>query len=358
MTCRVQQFIFGIQGVCEKAPGGLLNGLVCNMLLGRIMRTRGFGNTDLKLTTVGLGTWAIGGHWQFGWGPQDDSEAIAAILRALELGINWIDTAAIYGCGHSEELVGKALKQTKAKPIIATKCGLLWNEKREKVNCLKAQSIRKECEASLKRLGVDCIDLYQIHWPQPDEDIEEAWGEMAKLQKQGKVRFIGLSNFAVEQMYRIAKIACVASVQPPYSMIRRDIEKDLLPYCGKNNIGVIAYSPMQRGLLTGKFSKEYLAKLSGDDHRLRSPEFTEPQFSANLELVEKLKPIAKRNGKTPAQLAVAWVLRRPEVTAAIVGARRPSQIEETASAADWILSQNDISEIEKLLAQREAKLQQ
>ena len=320
------------------------------------MRTRLLGNTDLNLTVVGLGTWAIGGPWQFGWGPQDDDEAVATILKAVDLGINWIDTAAIYGCGHSEELVGKALKQTKTKPIIATKCSLLWNEKREKIGCLKAESIRKECEDSLKRLGVEAIDLYQMHWPDPENDLEEGWGEMARLRKQGKVRHIGVCNFNIGQLDRICKIAPVASLQPPYSMIRRDTENELLPYCKKHNIGVVAYSPMQRGLLTGKFSKKYLATLAPDDHRLKSPDFQEPQFGATLALVEKLKPIAERNKRTLSQLAIAWVLRRPEVTAAIVGARKPAQITETAPAADWLLTKNEITEIEKLLAERENTL--
>ena len=320
------------------------------------MRTRKLGNSDLNLTVVGLGTWAIGGPWQFGWGPQDDDEAIAAILKAIDLGINWIDTAPIYGCGHSEELVGKALKQTKIRPIIATKCSLLWNEKREKIGCLKAESIRRECEESLKRLGIDAIDLYQMHWPDPQSDIEEGWEEMARLQQQGKVRYIGVCNYNTAQLDRIRKIAPLTSLQPPYSMIRRDTEKKLLGYCAKHNIGIVAYSPMQRGLLTGKFSKQYLLTLAPDDHRLRMPEFTEPQFSINLEFVEKLKSIADRNGRTVAQLAIAWVLRRQEVTAAIVGARKPSQIAETAPAADWILTKNDIIEIEKLLAERENKL--
>ncbi|MBN2020496.1 MAG: aldo/keto reductase [Sedimentisphaerales bacterium] len=320
------------------------------------MRTQKLGNSDLELTVVGLGTWAIGGPWQFGWGPQDDNEAVAAILRALDLGINWIDTAPIYGCGHSEELVGKALKQTKIKPIIATKCSLLWNEKREKVGCLKAKSIRKESEDSLKRLGIEAIDLYQMHWPDPEADIEEGWGEMARLKKEGKVRFIGVCNYNTRQLDRIRKIAPVTSLQPPYSMIRRDTEKELLPYCAEHNIGVVVYSPMQRGLLTGKFSKQYLATLAPDDHRLRMPEFTEPQFSVNLEFVEKLKPIAQKAGKTIAQLAIAWVLHRPEVTAAIVGARKPAQIAETAFAGDWILSQKNIDEIEKLLMECENKL--
>ncbi|MGD0571447.1 MAG: aldo/keto reductase [Sedimentisphaerales bacterium] len=320
------------------------------------MRTRRLGNTDLELTVVGLGTWAIGGPWQYGWGPQDENEAVAAILKAFDLGINWIDTAAIYGCGHSEELVGRALKQTKIKPIIATKCSLLWNDKREKIGCLKAESIRKECEDSLKRLGIEVIDLYQMHWPDPEKDIEEGWGEMARLQKQGKVRYIGVCNYNTAQLDRIRKIAPVVSLQPPYSMIRRGVEAGLLLYCAKNNIGVVTYSPMQRGLLTGKFSKKYLTTLAPDDHRLKSGDYQEPEFSATLALVDKLRPIAERNKRTLAQLAVAWVLRRPEVTSAIVGARKPSQIAETAPAADWILTKNDIAEIEKLLAERENKL--
>jgi len=320
------------------------------------MRTRRLGNTDLELTVVGLGTWAIGGPWQYGWGPQDENEAIAAIVKAIDLGINWIDTAAIYGCGHSEELVGRALKQTKVKPIIATKCSLLWNNKKEKIGCLKAESIRKECEESLKRLGVEVIDLYQMHWPDPEKDIEEGWGEMARLQKQGKVRYIGVCNYNTAQLDRIRKIAPVASLQPPYSMIRRGVEAELLPYCAKNNIGVVAYSPMQRGLLTGKFSKKRLGELAPDDHRLKSRDYQEPEFSATLALVDKLRPIAERNKRTLAQLAIAWVLRRPEVTAAIVGARKPSQIVETAPAGDWNLTKNDIAEIEKLLAESENKL--
>ena len=320
------------------------------------MQKRQLGDTELNLTTVGLGTWAMGGPWQFGWGPQDDNEAIAAILTALDKGINWIDTAPIYGLGHSEELVGKALKQTKQKPLIATKCGLLWDEKNERAPYLKKESIRKECHESLKRLDVEAIDLYQMHWPEPEEDVGEAWEEMARLADEGKVRYIGLSNFKIEQIERIRKIHKVASLQPSYSMLHREVEDELLGYCAQNNIGVIAYSPMQRGLLTGKFSQERLAGLPLDDHRRRNPDFHDPQFTATLQLVERLKEIAERNGKTLAQLAICWVLRRPEVTAAIVGARRPEQIAETAPASDWNLSEKDIEEIEKLLAERQAKL--
>ncbi|MHC4308732.1 MAG: aldo/keto reductase [Planctomycetota bacterium] len=320
------------------------------------MQIRQLGNTDLKLTTVGLGTWAMGGPWQFGWGPQDDDEAIAAILASLETGINWIDTAPVYGLGHSEELVGKALKQTSKKPIVATKCSLLWNDKKEKVSCLKADSIRQECHDSLERLGIETIDLYQIHWPEPEEDLEQAWEEMARLAEEGKIRYLAVSNFNVEQIERIHKIHPVSSLQPPYSMLHRQVEDELLAYCADNEIGVVAYSPMQRGLLTGKFSPERLANLPLDDHRRANPDFHEPSFTATLELVEQLKPIAERNGKTLAQLSISWVLRRPEVTAAIVGARKPEQILETAPAAGWILNEEDIEQIEQLLAEHQAKL--
>ena len=320
------------------------------------MQIRKLGYTDLKLTTVGLGTWAIGGPWQFGWGPQDDDEAIAAILAALETGINWIDTAPAYGLGHSEELVSKALKQTSKKPIIATKCSLLWNDKKEKVSCLKAQSVRQECHDSLERLGIETIDLYQIHWPEPDEDLEQAWEEMARLVEEGKIRYLGASNFNLEQIERVHKIHPVASLQPPYSMLHRQVEDELLAYCAQNDIGVVAYSPMQRGLLTGKFSPERLASLPLDDHRRANADFHEPRFTATLELVEQLKPIAERNGKTLAQLSISWVLRRPEVTAAIVGARKPEQILETAPATGWILNEEDIEQIEQLLAEHQAKI--
>jgi len=314
------------------------------------MQQRQLGKTDMQLTTVGLGTWAMGGPWQYGWGPQDDDEAVAAVVTALDQGINWIDTAPAYGLGHSEELVGQALRRTKHQPYVATKCGLLWNDKKEKVSCLKRESIRRECLASLDRLGIDVIDLYQIHWPDPDEEVEAAWEEMALLAQEGKVRYLGASNFSVAQLERVAKIHPVASLQPPYSMLNRSVEDELLAHCAEHGIGVVAYSPMARGLLTGSFSPERLAQLAPDDHRLRDPGFQEPRFSATLALVEQLKQIARRSGHTCAQLAISWVLRRPEVTAAIVGARRPAQIVETAPAGDWNLSDDDIAEIEQLLA--------
>ncbi|MBN1975454.1 MAG: aldo/keto reductase [Sedimentisphaerales bacterium] len=313
------------------------------------MQKRKLGKTDLELTTVGLGTWAMGGPWEFGWGPQDDNEAIGAIIAAMEAGINWIDTAPAYGLGHSEELIAQALKQSRYKPIVATKCGILWNEKKQKITCLKKESIRQECINSLKRLNVEVIDLYQMHWPDPDADVEEGWAEMLKLLEEGKVRYLGVSNFNVRQLERVRKMGTVSSLQPPYSMLHRDVENELLKYCARHEIGVIAYSPMQRGLLTGKFNAGYLKTLAPDDHRLRIADFQEPRFSAALELVEHLKKIAKRSNRTCAQLAVSWVLRRPEVTAAIVGARKPEQILETSPASDWNLSKSDIKEIEKLL---------
>lgn len=320
------------------------------------MQKRKLGKTDLELTTVGLGTWAIGGPWQFGWGPQDDDEARDAIAAALEHGINWIDTAPIYGLGHSEELVGQVLGGTGPKPYIATKCGLLWDERRVKIPHLAVDSIRRECDASLARLGVESIDLYQMHWPDPEVDIEVGWEAMVRLREQGKVRYIGVCNYSVAQLERISKIAPPDSMQPPYSMIRRDVEDELLGYCAEHDMGVLAYSPMQRGLLTGTFTAERLARLAPDDHRRRSYEFQEPHFSATLELVERLKQLAQRSGHTCAQLAVSWVLRRREVTAAIVGARRPKQIAETVQAGDWNLSADEVEEIEKLLAEREERL--
>ena len=321
------------------------------------MQKRKLGYSDLELTVIGLGTWAIGGSgWEFSWGPQDENQAVAGILAGLDEGINWIDTAAVYGLGRSEELVGKALKQTREKPIVATKCSLTWDDNRQIHRCLEAKSIRRECEASLKRLGVDVIDLYQIHWPQSDRENEQAWEEMAKLAEEQKIRYLGASNFTVDQIKRVQKIYPVASLQPAYSMLHREVEDELLDFCTENDIGVIAYSPMQRGLLTGKFSNERLAALDEEDQRRRAPDFQEPQFSATLEFVDKLREIADRSNRTLAQLAISWVLRRSDVTAAIVGVRRPEQIAETAKAADWTLDEQDIEQIDRLLANRLEKV--
>jgi aryl-alcohol dehydrogenase-like predicted oxidoreductase len=322
------------------------------------MRTRKLGWTDLNLTAIGLGTWAMGGgDWKWSWGPQNDAESIAAVSRALELGINWIDTAPVYGLGHSEEVVGQALKKLAIKPLIATKCSLLWDKDKNVSNNLKKASVQAEVEASLKRLGVDVIDLYQIHWPNPDPDIEEGWSAIADQVKAGKIRYAGVCNFSVEQIKRVQPIHPVASLQPPYSMLVRGVEKELLDFSAANKIGVVVYSPMQKGLLTGKFEAR-VGGLAADDHRLKDPDFTEPRLSAHLELVEGLRPIAAKSGKTVAHLAIAWVLRRSEVTAAIVGARRPSQIEETAAADDGELSADELKAIDALLDKHQRALGQ
>ncbi len=320
------------------------------------VRTRRLGNSELELTAVGLGAWAMGGPWQFGWGPQDDNDSVRTIRAALDEGINWIDTAPVYGRGRSEQVVGRALKDVADKPIIATKCSLVWDEKRDKISCLREESIINECHQSLKRLAIEVIDLYQMHWPEPDEQLEEGIGAMAKLQQQGKVRYIGVSNFTVEQIRRVQKVTEITSLQPPYSMLHRDTEKELLPYCRKNNIGVVVYSPMHKGLLTGKFTAERVAGLPEGDHRKTDQEFLGKKFEATTELIENLKPIAERNGITLAQLVISWVLRRKEVTAAIVGARRPQQTKETAPAADINLNEQDVEEIEELLERRLQKI--
>ncbi len=315
------------------------------------MKTRKLGWTGVELTTVGLGTWAHGGaDWRFGWGPQDDALSVKTIHAALDAGINWIDCAAVYGLGHAEEVLGRSLKGLKERPFIATKCSLVWDANRSVSSSLKADSVKAECEASLKRLGVDMIDLYQIHWPMPEEEIEEGWGAVADLIRAGKVRYGGVSNFNVAQMERAGKIHPIASLQPPYSMLKRDVEKDILPYCARHDIGVIAYSPLQKGLLTGKVTSDYVAALPPEDHRMKlDPMFRDPQLSEILKKVDALKPIAERNRCTLAQLAVAWVLRRPEVTAAIVGGRTPEQVRGTAPSMDVELSGADIEAIEELL---------
>ncbi len=321
------------------------------------MKKRKLGYTDLDLTVIGLGTWAIGGGgWQYAWGPQDDELSIQTIHKAMDLGINWIDTAAVYGLGHSEEIVGKAIKGMKGRPIIATKCERTWDKAGNIGGTLKKESIKMEAEASLKRLGVDVIDLYQIHWPQPDPDIEEGWGAIAELISEGKVRYGGVSNFSAKQIDRIKGIHPVASLQPPYSMIVRDIEKDLLGYCYDNRIGVICYSPMYKGLLTGAFTRLRAEGLPKDDHRRGDSHFQEPELDINMKFVEKLAAVAARKGKTVSQLAIAWTLRRPELTAAIVGARKPSQIEETYAAGGWELDSGIIGEIDELLNERENEI--
>lgn len=312
------------------------------------MNRRKLGNSDLAITQIGFGAWAVGGPWQFGWGEQSDHDSVAAIHRALELGVNWIDTAAIYGLGHSEEVVAKALRDwTGERPHVFTKCGMIWNEKGEVGYSLRVESIRRECETSLRRLAVDAIDLYQIHWPADDlAETEEGWATMAELQKEGKVRWIGVSNFSVQELRKAKEIAPVSSLQPPYSLIRRDAEKDLLPFCERENIGAIVYSPMGSGLLTGAMTRERVAKLPADDWRRSNPEFQEPKLSKNLALVERLRVIGARHCKSPAEVAIAWTLRNPAVTGAIVGARNAKQVDGIIGSANFSLTSDEIKEIE------------
>ena len=315
------------------------------------MQTKQLGNSSLSLTSVGVGAWAIGGGgWAFGWGPQDDNESIAGIRAAIDAGMNWIDTAAVYGLGHSEDMVGRALEGMTKRPYIFTKCERTWNADRQIVKCLKADSVKKECEDSLRRMKLDVIDLYQIHWPEPEEDIEEGWTAMAELQRQGKVRYIGVSNFNVAQMKRAQSIAPITSLQPPYSMLVRGIEEEILPYAGANNIGVISYSPMRNGLLMGSMKRERVAAFPSDDFRRNLPDFQEPKLTRNLALAEELRAIGSAHGRTPGEVAIAWVLRRQEVTAAIVGVRGPSQVPGVVGAMEFRLTVQEVAKIEDFLA--------
>jgi len=315
------------------------------------MRTRQLGSTDLHLTTMGLGTWAIGGPWNWGWGPQNDDDSIRTIHHSLELGINWLDTAPCYGLGHSETVVGRAIEGIRERVIVATKCGLVWDDPADRTAYahLKADSVRREVENSLKRLKIDQIDLYQMHWPNPEADMEEAWEEMARIKEEGLVRHIGVSNFDVSQLEQIARIHPVASLQPPYSMLRRGFEIDTLGWCRKNEVGVVPYSPMQAGLLTGAFSLERLESLPADDWRRKNEHFQQPSFSRNLETVDLLKPLAARLGASLAELAIAWTLRENVVTSAIVGARRPEQLNSTVGGAELELDDEVLSEIATIL---------
>ena len=313
--------------------------------------TNTLGNSDLAITKIGFGAWAIGGgDWQYSWGPQEDTDSINAIHRALELGVNWIDTAAIYGLGHSEEVVAKALASTSAQPYVFTKCGMLWNDTKQISQSLK--SIRTECEASLRRLKVDVIDLYQIHWPVPDDEIEEGWTAMAELQREGKVRNIGASNFSVPQMQRALTIAPITSLQPPYSMINRAVEDAILPFCAQNGIGVINYSPMQSGLLTGAMSAERIANMPKDDFRRNTKQFQEPRLSRNLDLAALLGRIGQRHEVSAGVVAIAWTLHHPAVTAAIVGGRSARQVDGIIAAAEFRLSEAEFAEIGQFLEER------
>ncbi len=306
------------------------------------------GTTNLWLTRIGFGAWAIGGgDWAFSWGPQDDNDSIAAIHKAVDLGINWIDTAAVYGLGHSEEVVGKAVKSSSTKPYVFTKCGMVWSEQREITNSLA--SIRQECEASLRRLQMESIDLYQIHWPKPDEQLEDAWGVMAELQREGKVRHIGASNFSVGQMERCQKIAPIASLQPPYSMLNRGVEAEILPFCEAKEIGVINYAPMHSGLLTGAMTRERVAGFPADDFRRNAKNYKEPFLSRNLAVADFLKGIGARHGVSAGVIAIGWTLANSAITGAIVGGRSPQQVEGIFPAAEFYLSKEDKAEIDRFL---------
>ncbi len=313
------------------------------------MKKKRLGNSDMEITGIGLGAWAIGGSWAFGWGPQDDSDSIATIHKALESGINWIDTAPVYGLGRSEEVVGRALKETSREPYVFTKCGLVWNQKGNVSGVLKRDSVRNEVESSLRRLDVDVLDLCQIHWPNPGSDIEEGWAALAELQEEEKIRFIGVSNFSVEQIKRVEKIAPVTSLQPPYSLAFPEVEEDILPYCLEQGIGVINYSPMASGLLSGKMSRERFEGLPADDWRHKSPHFAGERLDRNLALADLLKEIGREHGCTAGEVAVAWTLLNPAVTAAIVGMRKPEQVEGVIHAADIVLSEGNLSAIREFL---------
>jgi aryl-alcohol dehydrogenase-like predicted oxidoreductase len=313
------------------------------------MITKQLGNSDLFITPVGYGSWAIGGGgWQFGWGHQNDDDSVAAIHLALELGVNWIDTAAVYGLGHSEEIVARALESwTGPRPYVFTKCGLRWDAKGQTHRVLTAASIQQECEDSLRRLKVDTIDLYQIHWPVDDtEELEAGWSTMAKLQREGKVRWIGVSNFDVRQMKRALAIAPITSLQPRYSLVHPDVESEILPFCLGAGIGVIVYSPMASGLLAGTMTRERIAGMPEDDWRKHDPDFNEPALSANLGLVERLRAIGRRHDTSPGAVAVAWTLHNPAVTAAIVGARKPGQVNDMVAAAEIHLTESELKELE------------
>ena len=316
------------------------------------MQTRRLGNSDLDITVLGFGAWAIGGgDWAFGWGAQDDTDSIAAIHEAVGVGMNWIDTAPVYGLGHSEEVVAKAVAGMAKKPYLFTKCERVWDENREIGKCLKAESIMRECEASLKRLQVDVIDLYQVHWPEPAEDIDEGWQAVVKLKEQGKIRWAGLSNFSADQMNRVSKFGAITSLQPPYSAARRDIEAEILPYCQDNDIGVIVYSPMQSGLLTGAWTHARKAALPPDDWRFeKAKQFQEPLFTRNLKLAELLRQIGMPHARTPGEVALAWVLGHSAVTGAIVGARRAGQLIELAGAADFRLTEDEMDRVNEFEA--------
>lgn len=314
------------------------------------MKTRVLGLTGPEISVIGLGTWAIGGPWQWGWGGVDDNESIDAIQQAIDGGINWIDTAAVYGFGHSEKIVGQAVKYFREKVFIATKGGMINDGTGKAYIDNSPKSIREEVENSIKRLGTDYIDLYQIHWPDPNSPVEKTWEEMAKLKEEGKVNYIGVSNFKIDDLKKCLKISHVQSLQPPYSMLRREYSKEILPFCLENGIGVVAYSPMQAGLLTGKFD---ISKVADDDWRKSNKYFQQPYLENALRFVESLKPIAEKNNTSVGNIAIAWVLKNDAVTSAIVGSRNKSQSAQNNLASELILSDEDYITIKNLLNEME-----
>jgi aryl-alcohol dehydrogenase-like predicted oxidoreductase len=315
------------------------------------MEKRQLGRSDLMITPLGVGAWAMGGNnWAFGWGPQDDADSVAAIHAALDAGWNWIDTAAVYGLGHSEEVVARALAGMAARPYVFTKCALVWDAERKVSGRLKRESVLKECEDSLRRLKVETIDLYQIHWPDPEEDLDEGWEAIEALKAKGSIRWAGVCNFNPAQVRRVAAKGEVTSLQPPYSVISPEIEAAHLPYCGQEQVGVIVYSPMKSGLLTGKMTRERVAALPEDDFRRKKAPFQEPALSRNLALADLLKAIAARHGRTAGEAAIAWCLRRPEVTGAIVGIRNAGQVAGVAGAAGFRLAPEEVAEIAAFMA--------
>jgi aryl-alcohol dehydrogenase-like predicted oxidoreductase len=337
-----------IHNSCDLKPSQ--SSIFIDMTSSASIPLRTLGNSDLQLTPIGFGAWAIGGgDWTYAWGPQDDNESVAAIHRAIDLGINWIDTAAIYGLGHSEEVVARAVKSASRKPYVFTKCGIRWGADRTPYRSLKAASVTEELDASLRRLGVDTIDLYQIHWPDPDPEAEEAWETLARMRELGKIRWIGVSNFTIEQMKRVQKIAPVTSLQPPYSMLRPAIEAEILPFAQQNGIGVINYSPMVNGLLSGKMTAERIAAMPADDWRQKGIEFKEPRLSRNLRLTELLREVGSGHSVSPGVVAVAWTLHNPVITAAIVGGRSARQVEEMSAALHFRLSDEEYARINSFL---------
>jgi len=311
------------------------------------MQRKKLGNSELEISPIGIGTWAMGGAgWEFSFGPQRDEDSLSALHAALDYGINWVDTAAVYGLGHAEELIGKAIKERNPRPYVFTKCTVVWDAGGKTRNCLKATSIRKEIEGSLRRLKTDVIDLYQIHWPQPDSDIEEGWAEMAKLKREGKVRYIGVSNFSVEQMERAKRIAPITSLQPPYSLLSRSVESEVLPYTQRNDIGVIAYAPLYSGLLTGTLDVDTVANLPPDDYRHQIKDFQQPRLSHNLRVTETLRSIGAHHGRTPSEVAISWVLRNPAVTGAIVGLRSAQEVGNAVGALDFRLTESEVRQID------------